>query len=195
MPEGKLKVGASLGTDGLWDQKSLTYRSHLGDLAYWHAMSVPNWLPSRIQEEMIDRIRIKFLAARREVKGESQGFELGKALHTLEDSYALSHTAREQTVNDNGTVTFGAITRFQSYGAQDHGKHGKGDVVVDSRDPVSQGSYDAAVAATTHLLEMFRDKTIVGGNRVREWLENGPLALTKGAINGGTEPAYGFDGR
>jgi hypothetical protein len=131
-----------------------------------------------------------------------RGLELGKALHTIADLYCPAHVTRN--------FSNGEILRFQDYNAQDPARHAKGDDPDSS--PYVERCYNAAVAASTELLKMFRADSaslakadpkdrpdMIQQMRVtvKNWLVGdlatgkiGPLTLAPNAVNGGTSADY-----
>ena len=96
----------------------LTYRSHWGDLQWWHAMysGPPENAASirrKIVNDVLDRAEL-FEEYEAQSKCTDAGRVLGEFLHTIEDSYARGHVSRDST---------GAITRFHDYEEQKWWKH------------------------------------------------------------------------
>jgi len=152
----------------------MIYRSHEGDLSWWHGMARKDSdNPKEIQQLIIDRVVDAADRAQSSMLCNSQGFILGEVLHTVQDTYARSHTYRDG----------GAIKQFQYYRAQDGKKHATGDTA----DNVLQ--YDEAVKASRTLLDMILcDKA--SSEDVRKKLINGILQLAPSPIAGGTLPEY-----
>jgi hypothetical protein len=191
------------GLVGLWyycdgDPACLTARSHEGDLSYWHSMAVPGVTkPQVMQKLMVNWICKQYSIALAATDPKTRGEQIGRALHTLQDSYCLSHTTREfwmeMELGQDGRYHlvqgFGRITRFQDYSKQDHAKHREQDMMPDlngSGDHNIAGK--CAVDASAQILMALRDSTSVA--KVRQWLVEGPLALAKDCQVGGTDPAY-----
>jgi RHS repeat-associated protein len=184
------------------DPNGLTARSQDGDLSYWHSMAIPGvkMKPKAMQTLMVDWICQQYAIALAawDTDPKTSGEQIGRALHTLEDSYALSHAARERKYDREGDLTFGAITRFQDYSVQDPTRHHTGDVMPNlfAMDDISVAGTCAALAAAD-LLKMLREGK--SDAEVRTWLVEGPdapLALSRtanggfGCIYGGSEPDY-----
>jgi RHS repeat-associated protein len=126
MPEGIVKAGSVLGAEGKVkdaEKSSLTYRTHFGDLQYWHSMS------SAADKSAVD-VRNKIIAQTSEWydqgikhfasgKYDEAGKELGKVLHMVQDSWSPAHVARDPKT--------GRIAGFQNYSLQDSAKHGEVD--------------------------------------------------------------------
>ncbi len=53
---------------------------------------------------------------------------MGSLLHMIQDTFCAAHTQRAR--KKSGESGYGKIRAFQDYGAQDHGRHGKADVVT-----------------------------------------------------------------
>ncbi|MCF6350554.1 MAG: DUF4280 domain-containing protein [Flavobacteriaceae bacterium] len=120
----------------------LAYRSHNGDLSYWHSMAPPGdftneevvdliikqakkWYEEGINTknvELIDPTETLFTSEKLKTdKEESDGlFHIGKILHMVQDSYSEAHVIR----NDQNE-----IIQIQSYTGQDEHKHGVADAV------------------------------------------------------------------
>ncbi len=101
-------------------KKSLTYRSHFGDLQYWHGMVFDEKDPIKFQEKLIFRLVTKVLDAKSIAENDPKkaGHLIGEALHTIEDTFAPSHVARNKEMQ---------ITRFQDYSKQSKA-HELGDI-------------------------------------------------------------------
>jgi len=150
------------------------YRSHEGDLAWWHGMARKDKDdPEEIRQLILDRVVMAAEQAQSSLLCYTQGFTLGEVLHTVQDTYARSHTYRDG----------GGIKQFQYYRAQDGQKHATGDTADNA------AQYAEAVKATRTLLEMILcDKA--SDEDVRTKLKNEILPLSSGATAGGTLPEY-----
>jgi RHS repeat-associated protein len=167
----------------------LTMRSHTGDLQYWHAMAVPGKTPQEMQTLIVDWIVCQYICARmlkQNLAASAAGFELGKALHTLADSYAPPHTSRAVTTMPDGTLVFGAITRFQDYTVQDGDLHRHDD--HPGADAYTTAAAANAAFQCAELLKRFRANA--EPSAVRAWLLAGPMSLAPNAVSGGTDPKY-----
>jgi len=120
----------------------LSYRSHFGDLQWWHAMASNEKTAVELQKKIIDKVISHAVQARAAKKNDCKkaGRLLGEVLHTIQDSFVRSHAEREA-----GTWR---IKRFQSYGDQDSTAHGTADVVSGN---ISE--YTRAQMATIKLME------------------------------------------
>ncbi|MGG6231128.1 hypothetical protein [Tenacibaculum sp. SDUM215027] len=118
---------------------TMAYRTHHGDLQFWHSMSPSNELTN---QEVVDKIvnqAKKWYMKAKEVEKEHVKlskvypnysylkkenyfglFHIGKILHMVQDGYSESHIVRDKK---------GFITNIQSYNNQDTHKHGKSDAV------------------------------------------------------------------
>ena len=152
----------------------MIYRSHEGDLSWWHGMARKDKDdPEEIRQLILDRVAMAAEQAQSSLLCYSQGFTLGEVLHTVQDTYARSHTYRDG----------GGIKQFQYYRAQDGQKHATGDTADNA------AQYAEAVKATRTLLEMILcDKA--SDEDVRNKLKNEILPLSSGATAGGTLPEY-----
>ena len=103
----------------MWEKNKFkpTIMTMTGSHQFFHAM-VPHENPigkpivqpaNDLKIDIVDQILRWFDAARRAKDPEEQGFQLGKAIHTVEDSYCPSHVWRDAT---------GKIIEFEDYGAR-----------------------------------------------------------------------------
>jgi|GEM_PF-5211233 len=133
VPDGPLDVGI-LESDGVKiavfigsplvlflnfpTESSLTYRSHRGDLQWWHAMYYDEKTPSQLRNKIIGRA---FRLAQKSGETEDcreKGFLLGQVLHTIQDAFSRAHVERNE---------LGEVIWFMSYNDQDSHKHGEAD--------------------------------------------------------------------
>lgn len=160
------------------------YRTHHGDLSWWHG----TYSGEANGQEMVDKIvrwsiqnialaRVSFSRGHVEQAGE----ELGRFLHTVEDTYAPSHVCRRSS---------GEIVRFQDYGTQDPALHAKGDLKE-----YNELRYAQAARAVRRLLRrIIVEQQTVG--ELETILRNEILVLARDsegklAVNmGGTEECY-----
>ena len=151
---------------------SLTTQSHYGRLQYWHSMWDGVSTANQLQQNIVDWVTAQaHVAARllRDERFEAAGYELGKGLHTVQDSFSASHVVR---------LGF-HVVRYQDYRAQKKGMHG----VPDAEGESSAG----AVAATRRLIQMLLcHKT----GQVREFLTEQVYVHTSETLAGGSDPAY-----
>ena len=122
-------------------------------------------------------------------------FELGQSIHTIEDLYTPSHTARNRD---------GEITRFQSYNAQSPAYHATADVfdqnpdafdvnapVGDAKTPEGRARQKLVTAQATRFLQLAiairQDKW--GDERIRGALDQF-LQLAANAETGGTDENF-----
>ncbi|MCD8415943.1 DUF4280 domain-containing protein [Tenacibaculum dicentrarchi] len=121
------------------DKNSLVYRSHNGDLQFWHSMAPPG---DYTNQQIVDKIVVQakkwynkaqglekeymklsqqdWLSRLLEVKHVMGLFHIGKILHMIQDSYSESHILRNSKKE---------IIQIQSYTSQDSHKHGTADAV------------------------------------------------------------------
>jgi RHS repeat-associated protein len=153
-----------------------SYRSHFGDLQWWHSMQSNEKTAQEIQEKMIGLAiqQANAFNANSQKDCERAGRLLGFALHTIEDSFSKAHTVRGADWS---------ISRFQNYGQQDSHKHGEADKEKGSPE------YQQAVNAVKKLLNLVICQK---GNdaAIRQLLQNEVLKLSPAATVGGTEPGY-----
>lgn len=70
---------------------TLAYRSHYGDLQYWHSMApIGVHTNQRILDKIIHQARLWYEMA----LAENEIFHVGKILHMIQDSYSRSHVVR-----------------------------------------------------------------------------------------------------
>ncbi|MBE7635102.1 DUF4280 domain-containing protein [Tenacibaculum finnmarkense] len=118
---------------------TLVYRSHNGDLSYWHSMAPPGGFTN---QQVVDKIVVQakkwYMKAQKieqkyteesqtnaftrflEVKDYVGLFHIGKILHMVQDSYSRAHVFRNSKDE---------IIQIQSYSSQDSHKHGTADAV------------------------------------------------------------------
>jgi hypothetical protein len=158
---------------------TLPNRSHYGDLQFWHSMCpAGTHTNNEVRNMIINQLKTWFEHAHN--LGFFAGlFHIGKAMHTMQDSYSRSHCYRDETSGSPGKILY-----FQGYDKQDSEKHKKADLVT------SPGIKEA-LAASTALLKFHKSNTIYEPT-VREFLEKvyelAPGAGEKSA--GATHPDY-----
>jgi hypothetical protein len=172
-----------------------TFDTHHGPTTFLHGMTPHDengvalgWVAEKMQSTIADWIIDQYslaLAALIAARGndddpnmKTAGFEIGEALHTIEDLYAPAHVER--------STPTGPILRFQDYDEQDPDAHALDDRTSDFTQPY----IDEATVQCTKLLEFLHGHTDPAA--VRAWLvgPTGPLALAPGASNGGTAKKY-----
>lgn len=133
------------------DAKTLM-KSHYGNLQWWHSMSSDSDTSAEVVQ---NRIITNFLQDAENARGAkdcyTKGYQIGIVLHTIQDSYTQSHTARNSA---------GEITLFQDYSKQDSDKHGTADKeyskiveLTDFQKSVN-ASYNLALQSTSELLNL-----------------------------------------
>jgi RHS repeat-associated protein len=159
----------------------LSYRSHYGDLQWWHAMHSNEKTALEIQEKIIALVlgsATKFSSLAK-TDPEQAGNALGFALHTIEDSYSKAHTVRNADWS---------ISQFQNYGQQDSHKHGGADKEKGSPE------YQKAVDAVRGLLNLIIcDKANEAA--IRQYLAGNVLSLNGNASVGGSTQKYQKGGK
>ncbi len=91
---------------------TITNRSHHGDLQNLHSM-MPSDKPYT-NGEVRDKIIAQSVAFFEQARSSGNEVYLGKLLHSVQDSYVLSHVERDENNKVKG---------FQDYNEQDHGAH------------------------------------------------------------------------
>ena len=169
-----------------------TYDTHHGYHTFIHGMTAhgfnTNWSARRMQTTIAEWIIDQYtqaLAALKAANGNDNdpvmrtaGFEIGKALHTIEDLYVPAHVERSNPT--------GPILRFQDYEEQDPDAHDEDD----KTNAVTEAYIAEATAQCTTILRFLKARA--NPATVGAWLvgPGGPLALAEGAINGGTAKKY-----
>jgi YD repeat-containing protein len=103
---------------------TLVYRSHFGDLQYWHSMSPSSSMTNMEVRERIIGQMLEWYQHASNAEDRTVGlFHIGKILHTVHDSYSPSHTVRNAD---------GEVQQFQDYRLQDGDLHGQPDKVPES---------------------------------------------------------------
>jgi hypothetical protein len=168
-PEGMIKLGGIYGrhkggTLTEDDKKSLTYRSHYGDLQIWHSMAPPGMTrPKDIRAAILAEAgKLYDEATNPEGTDESRANALGTILHMIQDGYSPAHVERD-------TET-GEIIKFNDYSQQDPAEHAEaekvGGGVADSerlydavkKDPNTRKAVNASADALRAFKSGSRDK-------------------------------------
>lgn len=118
---------------------SLTFRSHFGDLQWWHAMFAGEINGQQWRNKIVGRAIRNARDAAATRRPERKGKLLGQVLHTIQDSYARGHVQRD--------VNLFYILRVQDYNAQ---KNKKLHRIMDNMEG-SPEYYRAARASTLYL--------------------------------------------
>ena len=155
----------------------LSMETHYGDWAFHHGMTPYDeqgnklaWDAQKMQTEIVGWIVQQYTVALGDKDNSyGQGFDIGQALHTLEDLYSPAHVQRDPVT--------GAITRFQDYNSQDPSKHEHGDDATEH-----MAEWNVALAAATQLLKYLKAGTPAAA--VQKWLTDagGPVAIAPGAV-------------
>ncbi len=161
---------------------TLAFRSHHGDLQYFHCMC-PTGNPTNRQ--VLDSILSKAeawyerslaLSSGGDFKGNGL-FHLGKLCHMVQDSFAQSHTWRDEKSKK--------VITFQDYNEQDPKKHSTADSYE------SLGATDA-FHATKRLMTFFKERKPFRPE-VEKFLREEVFPFQPGVIDhaaGGTRPEY-----
>jgi len=102
------------------------YLSHMGSESWQHFMSSGTATAQDIQSKVVGATALNFQSfSAFRTKGDyhSAGFELGKSLHYLQDSYSASHVDRELLANG----MLGPITGIHDYSRQSTHRHAGAD--------------------------------------------------------------------
>ena len=161
---------------------TMAFRSHHGDLQYYHSMC-PTGSPTNGAVVELIIARLKWLyerAINNSIWPTFQGnglFHLGKMVHTVQDSYTRSHCWRDDTTK--------RVVSFQDYNLQDPKKHSEADKIT------APGVSDA-LEATTQIMRYFRNR-LPFAPEVEKYLRETVYALAPdaaGKTSGGTRPEY-----
>lgn len=194
-----ISAGSNLHKEG-----KLAYRSHYGDLQYWHSMSPSSDMTNQDVKEAILRqaekwynkgLENKDVVVKRTIYSDipDKGlFYVGKLLHMLQDSYTHSHTIRDGKAIHKGVGK--QITSFQSYSKQASEKH---EVADHAGKPLTCKPKDVpgalnAVAASTEILKFYKN-SIQFKPEVQEYIDKKVIVLAPdaaGKSSGGTHPDY-----
>jgi uncharacterized Zn-binding protein involved in type VI secretion len=163
-------------------EDTLAFRSHHGDLQYFHCMC-PTGNPTNRQvlELIISKAEAWYersltLSTGADFKGNGL-FHLGKLCHMVQDSFSRSHTWRDEKTNQ--------VKTFQDYNKQDPKKHSTADSYE------SPGVNDA-FNATKRLMTFFKARNRFKPE-VERFLRDEVFPFQSGAIDqpaGGTRPEY-----
>jgi hypothetical protein len=136
---------------------TLAYRSHQGDLQFWHSMALSgSGTNQQVRDKILNQIGVWYEKGRLDVKNGL--FHVGRALHTIQDSFSRSHTWRAEGNQNDPPVDIpyrkplkGEILSFQDYNIQNHETHRKYDVK-------SAPGYDDALAVSIVMLKFLKKK-------------------------------------
>jgi hypothetical protein len=173
-----------------WEAKeSETYRSHFGDLQNWHSMcpkeSGVRLKNSQVKEKILGHLQGWYTEAMACGNQRRGLFHIGKMMHTLQDSYCLSHCWR-RFVNDRADETPIAkenewkIWSFQSYDLQDSDAHGVADkaALPIKEKTVPTVGYEKARAASKYLLSAYKKNS--PWSVIHEWLDKEVYSIYPG---------------
>lgn len=160
----------------------------LSDVAY---ANVPKYQIQQFGKELRDFVTKTVTAAGESDSQRTKGFELGKILHTIYDSYVPSHAVRE---NPDAKLP-GRIVQIQNYALQDSDKHVAAEVPRGPNDKGGQRAREAAKTMSVKFLEKYKLMTEDGAawneEKTRDlvnWLfgSEGPFQFAPGVKLGGT---------
>ncbi len=162
---------------------TLMYRTHKGDLQYWHGMTGGGETADEMTAKLVNRLSGPFKAYRSASADPMTGFAIGEVLHTIQDLYTPSHTYRDRK---------GQISRFQDYTAQSPVYHAEKDV-LDLTNPKDQALFEELVRRTKRYLELLKQAR--AGDMTQEAFNRNMRArylstVPEGATMGGTEPQF-----
>lgn len=108
---------------------TMAYRSHHGDLQFWHSMApAGDFTNQEVVDKIVDQaikwykkaISVKKANTDAKEKNYHGLFHMGKILHMVQDSFSDAHIIRDN---------LGRIKNIQSYNNQDAHKHGQSDAI------------------------------------------------------------------
>jgi YD repeat-containing protein len=179
------KVDTNYFGTGLNEHKpgTLAFRSHHGDLQFWHSMSPgEGWTNQMIVDQIVGQAMVWY----GEALANQSTFPMGKLLHMIQDSYSASHVVRNAE---------GAIQYFQDYNKQDPDLHGLADKVNSTRGhPQTWRDVPGvlpAIDASADLLVMYRDRAPVAA--VADYLRQKVYLMAPGVarnVAGGTDSRF-----
>jgi hypothetical protein len=167
------------------EKGTVPYRSHQGDLQIWHSMSLTSGeANSKVRDRILKQVGEWYEKGRRDNKNGL--FHVGRALHTIQDSFSRAHTWRAENKNEPPAGSpyrrpiKGEILAFQDYNAQEGVKHR-------TSDQKSSPSYEDALWVSIVILKFFKKKEPFYP-RVYDFLRNRVYVLAPGY---GLRPAGG----
>jgi hypothetical protein len=171
-------VLTSAGLDEFSPAKLDFFQTHWGEMTWLHAMpdkDTPN-SAREFQQRLADYVAAQIAEYRRLLDAGDPyraGFELGKAMHLIHDSYSPSHTVRDAD---------GVIQRYQFFGAQSPALHKKEDN-IDQHSPL----FRKVQKVTADLVTLANDRSI-SGDGLTNTIKTQFLPTKTDAIVGGTDP-------
>ena len=132
---------------------TLAYRSHHGDLQYYHSMC-PTGSPSnrKVKQKIMEQLEYWYGKAR--LNEHKNGlFHLGKMLHTIQDSFCGSHAFRAKSAEVQPgplLVKEWDILSFQDYNKQDEKKHS-------TADQIGTRGYAEAIEASKKIMTFYKE--------------------------------------
>jgi RHS repeat-associated protein len=163
--------------------KSTTmYRSHKGDLQYWHGMT-GGGTAAQMNQNLLTRMGEPIDAFKTNPTHQDTGFAIGQVLHTIQDLYTPSHVVRNAK---------GEIDRFQDYGTQSAAYHSTKDV-LDLNKPEDKALFRTLVDKTKEYLTTIK---AVGAGKMNKKafdaaMQSQYLTTIPGGPNmGGTAPEF-----
>ncbi len=135
---------------------TIPYRSHQGDFQIWHSMSLTGEGTNlQVRDRILKQIGEWYEKGRFDAK--TGLFHIGKALHTIQDSYSQAHTWRAESNKEEPASPQqrpplkGEIRSFQDFNAQNGQEHRKAD-------KKSSPGYQDALVVSIVILKFFKKK-------------------------------------
>lgn len=135
---------------------TLAFRSHHGDLQYWHSMCPTGGLNNRqVLDKIISQTKQWYEKATRD---EANGlFHLGKLMHMLQDSFSRSHTWRVEREDPKTGAKIGQVLTFQDYNAQNSKRHATADKPASGEKWSDVPGADKAFEACKTMMKFYKE--------------------------------------
>lgn len=166
----------------------LAYRTHYGDLQYWHSMSPsPKLTNQQLLEKIVAQAKKWYTNALKSTNHSGSHkrrgyFTLGKILHMIQDSFSHSHVIRGKD---------STVIQFQSYVDQDPKKHSHADYVKGKKWDEIPG-VNEAILHSKSILNFFQQK-IPFSPKVENYFRTKIYKFAPGAASkksGGSAPQF-----
>jgi RHS repeat-associated protein len=162
------------------NKNSIWYKTHYGEYQFWHSMQNNEKTADELTQKIKAQILTYFNNGRKlydECKFKEAGVEIGKGLHTIQDSFSKAHVVRDPFT--------GEITQFENYSAQDPHLHEK----ADEDTPGNERQITIATMISHRFLTIiFAEK--YDASKVQILLDATFRIKSTGATMGGTAPEY-----